>query len=44
MRGATAMRQIEKEGSSRRLQIQAMPPAYVDMQSMDRGFSTAESA
>ena len=40
----TIMRQIENEGSSRRLQIQAMPPAYVDMQNMDRGFSAAESA
>jgi LacI family transcriptional regulator len=40
----TIMQQIEKGGRSRRLQIQAMPPAYVDMQSMDRGFSTAERA
>jgi LacI family transcriptional regulator len=40
----TIMRQIENESSSRRLQIQAMPPAYVNMQNMDRGFSTAESA
>ena len=37
------MRQIEKEGSSRRLQIQAMPPAYVDLQSMGRGFSTPKA-
>lgn len=40
----TIMRQIENESSSRRLQIQAMPPAYVNMQNMDRGFSAAESA
>jgi len=40
----TVMRQIENEGSSRWLQIQAMPPAYVDMQSMDRRFLAAESA
>ena len=38
------MRQIENEGSSQRLQIQAMPAAYVDMQSIDGGFSAAESA
>lgn len=38
------MRQIENEGSSQRLQIQAMPPAYVDLQNMDRGFPAAESA
>jgi DNA-binding LacI/PurR family transcriptional regulator len=37
------MRQIENEDSSQRLQIRAMPPAYVDLQNMDRGFSAAES-
>ena len=40
----TIMRQIENEGSSRTLRIQAMPPAYVDMHNMGRGFSAAESA
>jgi DNA-binding LacI/PurR family transcriptional regulator len=40
----TIMRQIENEGSSQQLHIQAIPPAYVDLQSMDRGFSAAESA
>jgi hypothetical protein len=44
----TIMRQIENlenEGSSnQRLHIQPMPPAYVDLQTMDRGFSAAESA
>jgi Bacterial regulatory proteins, lacI family len=40
----TIMRQIENEGSSQQLHIQAMPPAYVDLPSMDRGFSAAESA
>jgi hypothetical protein len=43
----TIMRQIENienEGSSQQLHIQAMPPAYVDLQSMDHGFSAAESA
>ena len=40
----TIMRQIENESSSRRLQIQAMPAAYVDIQSMVLGFDTAESA
>jgi DNA-binding LacI/PurR family transcriptional regulator len=38
------MRQIENEGSSQILQIHAMPTAYVDLQSIDRGFSAAESA
>lgn len=37
------MRQIEDVGS-RRLQIQAMPPAYVDLRSLDLRFQTAESA
>ena len=43
----TIMRQIENienEGSSQQLHIQAMPSAYVELQSMDRGFSAAESA
>ena len=40
----TVMRQIENEGSSQILQIHAMPTAYVDLQSIDRGFSAAESA
>jgi hypothetical protein len=43
----TIMRQIEnieKEDSSRKMHIPAMPPAYVDQPSMDRGFSAAESA
>jgi hypothetical protein len=40
----TIMRQIENEGSSQHLHIQAMPPGSVDLQSMDRGFSAAESA
>jgi len=40
----TIMRQIENEGSSRRLQIQAMLPANVNVQNVDRGFSAAESA
>jgi hypothetical protein len=40
----TIMRQIEDAGSSQQLHIQAMPPAYVDLQSMDRGFSAAERA
>jgi hypothetical protein len=38
------MRQIEDIGSSRSLQIRAMPPAYVDLQTMDLRFQTAESA
>lgn len=40
----TIMRQIENEGSSQRQQIHAIPPAYVDLQNMDPGFSSAESA
>ena len=40
----TVMRQIECEGSSRRLHIQAMPTPYVSMQNMDREFSAGESA
>ena len=38
------MRQIENQSSSQRLQIQAMPPAYADMRSIDRGFSAVENA
>jgi len=38
------MRQIENKGSSRRMQISSMPPAYVEMQSMDIRFSAAEGA
>ena len=38
------MRQIENEGSSQRLQIHALPPAYVDLKTVDRGFLDAESA
>lgn len=43
----TIIRQIEnpdREDSSRKMHIPAMPPAYVDLPSMDRGFSAAESA
>jgi len=43
----TIMRQIENienEDSSQQLHIHAMSPAYVDLQSMDRGFSAVESA
>lgn len=40
----TIMRQIENEGSSQRLQIHALPPAYVDLKTVDRGFPAAESA
>ena len=38
------MRQIENKGSRRRMQIPAMPPAYVEMQSTDIRFSAAEGA
>lgn len=38
------MRQIENGGSSQRLKIQAMSPAYVEAQNVDCGFSVAESA
>jgi len=43
----TIIRQIENpdsQDSSRKMHIPAMPPAYVDLPSMDRGFSAAESA
>jgi hypothetical protein len=43
----TIMRQIENienEGSSQQLHIHALPPAYVDLQSMEGGFSAPESA
>jgi hypothetical protein len=35
---------IENHGSGQQLHIQAMPPAYVDLQRLDRGFSATESA
>ena len=43
----TIMRQIENienHGSRQQRHIQAMPPAYVGPQTMDRGFSAAETA
>jgi hypothetical protein len=39
----TIMRQIENEGSPRMLQVQATPPAYVDMQNLNRGFPAVET-